>query len=86
MDSSLNSVPFLSYLSKLADHQHALARAKLALFLQGSTQYDLEAIRNRLEALDSKNLFPLETAIVYGRVSPKLERSLPLTSSTHAYL
>ncbi|KAG8944702.1 hypothetical protein FRC04_001601 [Tulasnella sp. 424] len=68
MDSSMNSVPFLSYLSKLADHQHALARAKLALFLQGSTQYDLEAIRNRLEALDSKNLFPLETAIVYGRI------------------
>lgn len=74
MDSSLNSVPFLSYLTKLADHRHALTRAKLALFLQGSPHYDLEAIHSRLEALDSKNLFPLETAIVYGRVSPDLEK------------
>ncbi|KIO24147.1 hypothetical protein M407DRAFT_15469 [Tulasnella calospora MUT 4182] len=66
-DSSLASLPFLSYLIKLADRQHALTRIKLALFLQGSAYYDLELIRSHLEDGAIKGLFPLETAIVYGR-------------------
>ncbi|KAG8960758.1 hypothetical protein FRC00_014207 [Tulasnella sp. 408] len=67
-DSSLTSLPFLSYLTRLADRQHALTRIKLALLLQGSTLYDVEAIRSQLENGGSKGFFPLETAIVYGRI------------------
>ncbi|KAG8903936.1 hypothetical protein FRC01_008933 [Tulasnella sp. 417] len=67
-DPSLASLPFLSYLTRLTDRQHALTRIKLAFFLQGSNNYDLEAIRNHLEDGPSKGLFPLETAIVYGRI------------------
>ncbi|KAG9050608.1 hypothetical protein FS837_004133 [Tulasnella sp. UAMH 9824] len=67
-DSSLTSLPFLSYLTRLVDRQHALTRIKLALFLQGSTLYEVEAIRSQLEDGGNKGFFPLETAIVYGRI------------------
>lgn len=71
------STSFLSYLSThLPDSPSKRLRFKTILFLQGSTRYDLEAVRSRLEeglseeekgwGLDA--ILALEKAIVFGKV------------------
>ncbi|KAG9013429.1 hypothetical protein FRB90_006050 [Tulasnella sp. 427] len=67
-DGSATSIPLLQYLATLTELEQLPTRIKLCLFLQGSNYYDLEALRGRLEGVEDKNSFPLETAIVYGRI------------------
>ena len=60
-------MPFLSFIAtEMHDSAHKRARVKLVLFLQGSTFYDLTALREQLEP--RSNYLPVEIAILESRV------------------
>jgi len=68
--SATSSTPFLVHFVSVSaplDSEFKTLRAKLALFLQGSTGYDLSAIQDRIEA-EAEEHFLVERAIVYGKV------------------
>lgn len=61
------SMPFLLHLAfATPESDHKRVRLKLALFLQGSALYDIDAVRKRLGSW--KDVLGLEMAIVNGKV------------------
>ncbi|KAG9037771.1 hypothetical protein FRB95_004057 [Tulasnella sp. JGI-2019a] len=67
-ESAVSSIPFLGYISSYARDPAAVTRVKLGLMLQGSTSYDVESSLSRLEKADAMGDFPLERAILNGRL------------------
>ena len=61
------TTPFLSHLAfGSQDNDHKRIRLKLALFLQGSSLYDVAQLRERL--LQYSQILNIELAIVDGKV------------------
>ncbi|KAK1226203.1 hypothetical protein PQX77_010785 [Marasmius sp. AFHP31] len=61
-----NTLPFISYFaSTTPDSEHKRVRLKTALFLQASSLYDVESIRNRL--LPHEKILKFELAILDGK-------------------
>lgn len=66
--SSRNESSFLTYFAATTpDSEHKRVRLKTVLFLQGSTIYDPETIRQRI--LEHQKVLKLELAILEGKVS-----------------
>ncbi|KAK0480717.1 hypothetical protein IW261DRAFT_1474152 [Armillaria novae-zelandiae] len=64
---SESTVSFFSYfISTTPDSDHKRTRIKTALFLQGSTMYDFQSIRDRLSPY--QKLVQLEMAIIEGKL------------------
>lgn len=67
-----NAIPFLTHLASTEDpsspmFQHVRIRCRAALFLQGSSYYDILVIRDKL--LPWEEILSFEIAIVNGKVS-----------------
>lgn len=61
--------PFLLYLASSDDFPSVVdARARLALFLQGSNSYNARAVRKQLEESEFRGILAYERAIVDGKV------------------
>ncbi|KAG8883192.1 hypothetical protein FRB99_004611, partial [Tulasnella sp. 403] len=65
---STHPQPFLVHLASSPTSEHLQTRIKLALFLQGSTGYDVPQVLERLEKEDEDGLFAFEKAIVHGKL------------------